>query len=98
MKATVELIISLAFLGYLIVISYFAIVNGIAIESLANLSINEWMPKREWVCFDHSGEFDSLFALRNIGEGLKFLGLVQLVGCLMIACFSLYAHMKRRRQ
>lgn len=47
---------------------------GLNVTELALEAIDEWYPKRTYTCWEHSGEFDELFALRDFAQGLMGVG------------------------
>lgn len=49
---------------------------GLEIEALSDSALEEWYPKREFMCFEHSGEFSELFRLQYIGNNIQSYGLL----------------------
>jgi len=73
---------------------------GLGIASLAMSSIAYWMPERMYACFEHSGEFDELFMLYNLGRRMELIGSLLIVVCslILVAHVSACIYEKRRKK
>lgn len=67
MKNKITNIIAINIIFFLILGVAF-IFLGLEIEALSDSALEEWYPKREFMCFEHNGEFDELFSLRDISH------------------------------
>ena len=61
------------------ILGFFLFFLGSNINALANSAIKEWYPKREWACWEHSGEFSELFSLRDLGTAFMSFGVLILL-------------------
>jgi len=69
---------------YFSILGFFIFFLGSSVNALAKSAIEEWYPKRDYACWEHSGEFDDLFSLRDLGNVLMNFGVLILLAVVSI--------------